>query len=133
MRISLLALPLAAALLLGAPTGVIGDEGRRVLDGEYRSSDGNGPVTATFTPSGSRLWQVRFDFTFNGRRHTYLGKAEGGFADGAFAGHVESRRGQRTFSFRLEEQEEGVYRGRHAEVSSGREYPTGTIRLAERD
>ena len=125
------ALPLlAVALLLVTPLAGTGDDGSRTLEGEYRSGDGDGPVRATFTPTGIGLWDVVFDFTFNGRRHTYHGTAEGSFTEGRLSGRVKNEYGRRTFTFRGE-YEDGVFRGRHAEVARGREVPTGSLRLEE--
>lgn len=125
------ALPLLAlCLLLSAPAPGADAEGGRTLRGEYRSNHGDGPVKATFTPSGDRLWNVRFDFTFNGRSHTYEGTAEGSFAEGRLQGRVENEYGRRTFAFRGEF-ENGTFRGSHAEVRRGREAPTGTLVLEE--
>ena len=118
------------ALLLAAPAAAAGAEDRRTLEGEYRSRHGDGPVTATFTRVGSGRWEVAFDFTFNGRRRTYRGTAEGSFAEGTLRGRVENEYGRRTFTFRGE-YEDGVFRGRHAELKRGREVPTGTIYLEE--
>ena len=121
---------LALCLLLSAPAPGAEVEGRRTLRGEYRSNWGDGPVKATFTASGSRLWQVRFDFTFNGRSRTYEGTAEGSFAEGRIQGRVRNEYGRRTFTFRGEF-EDGTFRGTHAEVKRGREAPTGTLVLEE--
>ncbi len=129
MRLSRL-LAVAMTLLLGAHLVGAAEEGARSLEGEYRSSDGNGPVSATFTPVGNRLWDVAFDFTFNGGRHTYRGSAEGSFREGELRGRVKDEHGRRTFTFRGE-YEAGVFRGRHAEVERGREVPTGTFYLEE--
>ena len=125
------ALPiLTLCLLVPALAPGADAERARTLRGKYYSSHGNGPVKATFTPSGDRLWTVRFDFTFNGRSRTYEGTAEGSFAEGRIQGRVRNEYGRRTFSFRGEF-EDGTFRGRHAEVKRSREAPTGTLVLEE--
>ena len=125
-----LALPFLATalLLLTAPPPGAGGAATRTLEGKYRSGFGSGPVSATFVPTDSRLWEVRFDFRFNGRRHTYRGSAEGGFDEEGLAGRVQNENGRRTFTFRGD-YADGVFRGTHAEIVRGRERPTGTLVL----
>lgn len=130
MHRSLLPILLVPCLLLvGSGPGTAAEE-RRTLTGEYRSNDGDGPVRAIFVPTGARLWQVTFDFTFNGRRRTYRGTAEGSFEEGRLDGRVQNEYGRRTFTFRGE-YEDGIFRGRHAELYRGHEVPTGTLTMAD--
>ena len=101
----------------------------RLLNGEwFTSPEEGGPLTATFVPAGDRLWDVQFDFEFQGRPHTFSGTAEGALGEGSLSGRVYNESGERAFIF-SGAFFDGEFQGDHAELEYGVETPTGTLWL----
>ena len=115
--------------LLGASLPTVADEATK-LTGEYRWGDRSpDEIEAVFRPDGENRWTVQFHFTFGGKARTYAGSAEGSLADGALIGTVKNENKRRTFTFQGSFDEEGAFKGTHAETTSGRARDTGTIVL----
>jgi hypothetical protein len=122
----MLGLLLCEAFALGA-TPPAAD---RELRGEWVWNDGaRGELTAHFTPVEANRWNVDFRFRFDGEPHVYSGTAEGNLKDGMLRGTVKNESGRRTFTFDGEFRENGEFRGKHAETTSGRRHETGTLTL----
>jgi hypothetical protein len=115
--------------LLVAPLAVLA-ETAQTLHGEYAWDQGgaSGDLEAVFTPKADGEWDVAFHFTFRGRPHTYEGTAEGSLTEGSLKGTVQNDNKRRTFTFQGT-CAAGKFSGTHAEVTNGKEYRTGTLKL----
>jgi len=100
--------------------------------GQYDWSDGGkGDLSAEFTPDGEAAWKITFRFEFGGQHGVWEGAGKGPLDEGAtlsWTAGASSRRWNWTATL-----EGGVLRGRHAEVLSDGEHPTGTFELARQD
>jgi hypothetical protein len=123
-------LVVAMAGLVGALAGRCFAEDARTLHGSYALADGDGKgdLRAVFTATGERRWDVAFHFSMQGKPHVYAGTAEGSLSEGALKGTVKDEGKDRTFTFRGTF-EGGKFQGTHAEITGGREQPTGTLTL----
>lgn len=121
---------IAALALTPAVEPSAGGESSRTLVGNFMSDfqDRVKPLRAVFTPTDTDRWDVVFYFRFNGRDHEYVGTAEGGVDRGELSGTVQNEGRNRTFTF-AGEFEDGVFKGRHAELRGGGERDTGTLTL----
>ena len=130
MRRTALLLVAMAALLTVPGTSALATD-TTTLHGEFVWDDGGteGKLDSTFTPTGPDVWDVSFRFHFRGRDHVYAGTARGSLSDGALEGKVRNDSKRRTFTF-SGSFEDGVFRGRHAEIEDGRAHSTGTLTLA---
>lgn len=121
----------AVALCLLA-TSVAAVESTRTFSGDYVSAfqSGRQPLTAVFTPTGDKRWDVVFHFKFHGKKHAYVGTAEGSLDGGTLGGNVKNESGQRTFTFEGRFRD-GAFRGTHAELKRTGERRTGSLTMAE--
>lgn len=105
----------------------------RTLEGQYRwyYQDDPGRLRAEFTRTGQGSWDVEFHFRFDGRERTYTGTAEGEFAEGEIEGKVRNENGRRTFTFEGAVDDDGRFRGTHAETTRSRARRTGTLVLRD--
>ena len=125
------ALVLIATLTASAAEPSVETGGERTLVGNFMSGfqDRVKPLRAVFTPNEEDEWTVVFYFEFNGADHEYTGTARGSLDEGELSGVVENEGGRRTFTFRGEFNDRGVFSGRHAEVRGSRSSDTGTLTL----
>lgn len=103
-----------------------------ILTGTFTSGFQDGPksVRAIFTPTDAGKFKVTFLFKFNGKDHAYVGSATGTLGEGELQGKVVSDGNRRrTFTFKGEFNDKGVFTGKHAETTKGRPNSTGTISL----
>jgi hypothetical protein len=124
--------PLLVALTFLLPASVPAadlDDGTTLV-GDFRSGFQDRPkrLEAVFKEVGSGLYEVDFYFKFNGQDHVYSGTAAGSLTEGSLSGEVENESKRRIFAF-AGEFEKGVFRGKHAEITRGREEKTGTMTL----
>ncbi len=125
------AIVLIAALALPASVQPAAEtESSRTLTGNFMSGfqDKVKPLRAIFTPADGSEWNVVFYFRFNGQDHEYTGTAQGDLEQGELSGVVKNEGGRRTFTFQGEF-DQGVFKGKHAELRSGDERETGTLTL----
>ena len=107
-------------------------ENAQVLHGTYHWDNGeDGPLEATFEPTGPETWDVKFEFRFDGKDKTWKGTAVGSLTDGELEGRVKAGLRRRVFIFEGEFNQ-GVFEGRHAEVNDRERIPTGTLTLAQK-
>ena len=127
------ALGILAVVVFLAPWGAADESGTRPglsvqLEGEYvwNHEDYVGPLSATLEPTDDG-YAVALTFEFRTKTYTYSGHAHGDLT-GELKGQVQPPKRGRTFEF-VGRFEDGVFRGRHAEITDGSRYETGTMTL----
>ena len=123
---------LALTLLLCAPLAGA-DDSSRTFEGDYEweQRERGGDLKAVFTPTAENAWEVAFHFRFRGEQHVYEGTAEGSLSEGELKGAVKNESKKRTFTFQGAFEDDGRFRGTHAEIRSDNERRTGTLQLRE--
>jgi hypothetical protein len=125
------ALACLVLLSISSPAGLsAASESSHTFSGTYlwEQPGEMGTLEATFKPTGEGVWDVSFQFVFNGSPHTYVGTAQGSLVDGALEGQVLSDGRKRTFVFKGAFKA-GTFTGTHAEKTRGSEERTGTLTL----
>ena len=127
-------LRISATILVAILSSTTLSADTRTFTGSYIAGDSEYPdrgnLRAVFSPTGEGVWDVVFDFDFQGEDYTFTGIAEGSLDAGLRFGTVQNESGHRTFVFRGEFTD-GVFHGTHAEMEHGGETPTGTMLLQE--
>ena len=120
---------MVAVLVLAAGAAVADTEKPQTFSGSYDWTDGSvDDLKAVFQPDGEDAWTVTFDFTWNGKPHTWTGTAQGSLEDGTEVTGTATD-GNRNWVFEGSIKD-GVMSGVHREIREGRDpYESGTFEI----
>ena len=83
-----------------------------------------------FTPTGKDMWDVTFNFMWEGNPRTWKGTAQGSLTDGSLKGEVLTDEPENPNTFRFDGAfENGTFQGKHGVVKKGELKDRGTLTM----